>query len=52
MPEASFQTNTPLAGSPQGVSISAMRIESDRVVLLVGSGIPVGEIDSRSIVFG
>ena len=36
----------------EGASISAMRIESDRVVLLAGSGSPVGEIDSRSGVFG
>lgn len=36
----------------EGASISAMRIERDRVVLLAGSGIPVGEIDSRSSVFG
>lgn len=36
----------------EGASISAMRIESDRVVLVAGSGIPVGEIDSRSRLFG
>ncbi len=36
----------------EGASISAMRIESERVVLLAGSGMPVGEIDSRSGVFG
>lgn len=36
----------------EGASISAMRIESDRVMLLLGSGIPVGEIDSRNGVFG
>ncbi len=36
----------------EGASISALRIEGDRVVLLAGSGTTVGEIDSRSSVFG
>lgn len=36
----------------EGASISGLRIEGDRVVLLAGSGTTVGEIDSRSSVFG
>lgn len=36
----------------EGASISVMRIESDRVVLVAGSGVPVGEIDSRGRLFG
>lgn len=36
----------------EGASISALRIEGDRVLLLAGSGTPVGEIDSRGRAFG